>query len=57
MTISQIIEMLERRVAYLSQLRSSAAALGDIARVTLLDQDLAEAELTLATLRAALNIV
>ena len=53
MTVSQIIEMLERRVAYLSQLRSSAAILGDIARVTSLDEDLAETELTLATLRAA----
>lgn len=53
MTVNQIIEMLERRVAYLSQLRSSAAALGDIARVASLDEDLAETELTLATLRAA----
>lgn len=53
MTVSQIIEMLERRVAYLSQQRSSAAALGDIARVASLDEDLAETELTLATLRAA----
>jgi hypothetical protein len=55
MTVSQIIEMLERRVAYLSQLRSSAAALGDIARVASLDEDLAETELTLATLLAANN--
>ena len=53
MTVSQIIEMLERRVAYLSQLRSSAAALGDIARVASLDEGLAETELTLATLLAA----
>jgi hypothetical protein len=53
MTVAQIIEMLERRIVHLSQLRSSAAALGDIARVTLLDQDLAETELTLATLRTA----
>jgi hypothetical protein len=52
MTVSQIIEMLERRVAYLSQARSSAAALGDIARVASLDEDLAETELTLATLLA-----
>jgi hypothetical protein len=52
MTIDQIIEMLERRVAYLSQLRSSAAALGDIPRVASIDEDLAETELTLATLLA-----
>ncbi|MFY7819908.1 MAG: hypothetical protein ACOVP3_03575 [Rhodoluna sp.] len=55
MTVSQIIEMLERRVAYLSQLRASAAALGDIARAASLDEDLAETELTLATLLAANN--
>lgn len=55
MTVSQIIEMLERRIVNLSQLRSGAAALGDIARVASLDEDLAETELTLATLRAANN--
>ena len=53
MTVSQIIEMLERRIVYLSQLRSSAAVLGDIARVASLDEDLAETEFTLATLLAA----
>ena len=55
MTVNQIIEMLQNRIVHLSQARSSAAALGDIARVASLDEDLAETELTLATLRAANN--
>lgn len=46
MTIATIIEMLERRVAHLSQLRASAEALGDIARVASLDAELAETEAT-----------
>jgi hypothetical protein len=53
MTVSQIIEMLRNRIVHLSQLRSSAVALGDIPRVASLDEDLAETELTLATLLAA----
>jgi hypothetical protein len=55
MTVSQIIEMLEKRIVYLSHLRSSAAALGDIPRVASLDEDLAETQLTLATLLAVNN--
>jgi hypothetical protein len=55
MTVSQIIEMLQNRIVHLSQLRSSAAALGDIPRVASIDEDLAETELTLATLLAANN--
>jgi hypothetical protein len=55
MTVSQIIEMLEKRIVHLSQLRSSAAALGDIPRVASLDEDLAETQLTLATLLAVNN--
>jgi hypothetical protein len=53
MTVSEIIEMLERRIVQLGQLRSSAVTLGDIARVAAIDSDLAETELTLATLLAA----
>jgi hypothetical protein len=55
MTVNQIIEMLQNRIVHLSQARSGAAALGDLARVAALDEDLAETELTLATLRAANN--
>jgi hypothetical protein len=52
MGIAQLIEMLERRIVFLQMLRTSAANLGDISRVTLLDVDTAEAELTLNKLRA-----
>jgi hypothetical protein len=52
MTIATIIEMLERRVAHLSQLMTSAEALGDIARVTALETELSETEATLAAIRA-----
>jgi hypothetical protein len=53
MTVAEIIEMLKSRIAQLGQLRSSAVTLGDIARVASIDSDLAETELTLATLIAA----
>jgi hypothetical protein len=53
MTISEIIEMLRSRIAQLGQLRASAVMLGDLARVASIDSDLAETELTLATLLAA----
>jgi hypothetical protein len=52
MTVAEIIEMLRRRIAQLGQLRSSAVTLGDIARVAAIDGDLAETQLTLATLLA-----
>jgi hypothetical protein len=52
MTISEIIEMLRSRIAQLGQLRASAVMLGDLARVASIDSDLAETELTLATLLA-----
>ena len=55
MTVRQIIEMLQHRIVHLTQLRSSAAALGDLPLVASLDEELAESELTLATLLAANN--
>jgi hypothetical protein len=57
MTIPDIIALMEARIAYLSQQRATASSLGDMPGVLRIDADLAETELTLATLRAALNIV
>lgn len=54
MTIQSLIEMVERRLAHLSQVRSSAAALGDIERVATLDADIAQAQVTLAQLKTLL---
>jgi hypothetical protein len=55
MTILQIIDLIQHRIVHLNQLRSSAAALGDLPLVASLDEELAESELTLATLLAANN--
>jgi hypothetical protein len=52
MTVTDIISMLEKRIAQIGQLRTSAERLGDIERVTALDAELAETEATLAALRA-----
>ena len=52
MTIAQLIEILERRVAYLSALRTAAERLGDVEQLAQLDGELAESQATLATLRA-----
>jgi hypothetical protein len=50
MTIAQIIEMLKRRQVNLSQLRTSAADLGDLDRVSTIDAEIAETQNTLAAL-------
>lgn len=42
MSISELIELCERRLAYLGQLRSSAAALGDIAQIEAIDSQVAK---------------
>ena len=53
MTILDLIALLEARLANLAQQRSTAATLGDVTGVLRIDDDVAETELTLATLRAA----
>ena len=50
MTVNQIIEMLQRRLVNLSQLRTSAADLGDLDRVSALDAEIAETQNTLDAL-------
>ena len=52
MTIAYLIELLQRKVANLSMLRTSAAALGEIEQVEQLDVQIAETETTLAALRS-----
>lgn len=42
MSISELIEMCERRLVYLGQLRSSAVALGDILQVESIDSQIAK---------------
>ena len=47
MTIEQLIVMAQARVAYLSQLRSSALAIGDLAQAAAVDLDIATTQVTL----------
>ena len=51
MTVDYLIQLLTRKVATLSQLRTSADALGDINRVEELDSEIAETESTLGQLK------
>ena len=53
MTIPDLIALLEARIAHLAQQRVTATTLGDLPGVMRIDADVAETELTLATLRAA----
>ena len=50
MTIQQIIEMLKRRLVNLSQLRTSAADLGDLDRASAIDAEIAETQTSLDAL-------
>ncbi len=52
MNLSQIIEILERRRVYLTQLRNSPDAQRDLARAASLDAEIAETEATLEQLRS-----
>ena len=51
MTIPELIQMVQRRLAYLSQLRTSASNLGDVVQVGLIDGQIAETESTLEALK------
>jgi hypothetical protein len=42
MSISELIELCERRLIYLGQLRSSAFALGDISQIESIDSQMAK---------------
>jgi hypothetical protein len=47
MTIEHLIAAAQARVAYLSQLRSSALAIGDLAQAASVDADIATTQVTL----------
>lgn len=47
MSVSELIDMMNRRLAYMSQLRASAVALGDVAQVYKIDAETASAQETL----------
>lgn len=55
MTILELIEMCERRIAYLNGVRGSAAALGDIQQVERIDAQLAETQQTLNQLQSLVH--
>lgn len=52
MTIPQLIEMCERRIAYLNGVRGSAAALGDLQQLEQIDAQIAETQQTLNQLHS-----
>ena len=52
MGISDLIQMAQARIAYLSQQRVTALVTGDIDAVARIETELAETEATLAALRA-----
>ncbi len=41
MSIQELLELCERRLVYLGHLRSSAASLGDIAQIEMIDSQIA----------------
>jgi hypothetical protein len=42
MTVAELIELCERRLAYLGQLRSSAYAIGDLTQIDSIDSQIAK---------------
>lgn len=52
MSISDLIALLKRRLAYLGQLRTSAVAIGDLAQVDRIDTESAETQSTLNQLES-----
>lgn len=52
MTITELIDMLRKRVAHLGMTRAQAAQLGDVERVAALDADISETETTLTQLQS-----
>ena len=52
MTVQKLIEMAEKRIAYLLQSRINAEGIGDIDAVTRIDTDIAETQATLNQLKS-----
>lgn len=51
MTIAELIALCERRLTYLSVLRSSYSALGDVQQVERVDEEIGQTTATLNALR------
>lgn len=54
MNIQHLIAILERRLVYLSQNRSSAESLGDLVQLAAIDADISETNSTLQQLKTLL---
>ena len=52
MKVEQLIELAERRVAYLERTKAAALSIGDVDAASRADTELAEVQATLAKLRA-----
>ena len=55
MNIQHLITILERRLVYLSQNRSSAESLGDLVQLAAIDADISETTATLQQLKTLLS--
>jgi hypothetical protein len=51
MTVSHLIELLERRIAHLSQLKTSAESIGDVDAVANIESELSQTQTTINQLR------
>lgn len=53
MKIEEVIELLKKRLSYLSFLRTQAESMGDITRITQLDEEITQTAATLARVESA----
>ena len=51
MSIDDLIRLMEARLAALNSARASAAAVGDLAQITRLDEEVSQTQLTIDQLR------
>jgi hypothetical protein len=55
MNITDLISIVQRRLVYLSQLRTSAENIGDLNQVSVIDTEMSEAQDTLNKLKTLLT--
>ena len=51
MSLDQLIQLMESRIAHLNNARATAAASGDVAQVIIIDDDIVQTQTTLDQLR------
>lgn len=51
MSLEQLIQLMEARIAHLNNARATAAANGDVAQVIIIDDDIVQTQTTLDQLR------